>query len=79
LELGPLGWRGLWAGHRSVEIAGPTGDLVGPGIQTHAPPGRLDERKMANVLAVGIFTRIVHDYSPRLARMVEKIQIPVRD
>jgi hypothetical protein len=33
---------------------------------------------MANVLAVGIFTRI-HDYSPRLARMVEKIQIPVRD
>jgi hypothetical protein len=44
LELSPLGWRGLWAGNRQVEIGGPTDDPVGEGTkQTHLP----DERKMA--------------------------------
>jgi hypothetical protein len=51
LELGPLGWRGLWAGNRWVEIGGPTRDPVGAGTKhTHL----LHERKMAKRAAKDI-------------------------
>ena len=41
--------------------------------------GNLTSHAYDETLAVRIYTRIVHDYAPRLARMAEKIQILVWD